>query len=67
MWGIDRLWTREELINLEVIRNIFGIFYHFRRRAGKFGPTLPAMLVGNGTVPISVWRGGGVRFYECRL
>jgi len=33
----------------------------------KFRPVYLLMLAGNDTVPISVWRGGGMRSTECRL
>jgi len=35
-----------------------------RRSTGKFRPMY---LAGNDTVPISMWRGGGMRSTECRL
>ena len=37
-----------------------------RGSAGKFRP-MHLLLAGNDTVPISVWRGGGVRSIVCRL
>jgi len=30
-------------------------------------PALSALLAGNGTVPFIMWRGGGMRSFECRL